>query len=135
MFSKKIINFNFFSKGIKKRGRTIRLPFMMKFTEIAKERSSKLRGCNMSFWREDFIKINGFNEDYVLPAIGEDIDLTWRFEGMGYHLYSLRNFAVQYHLYHKENWSDQSVNEAIMKENQRLKRYVTLNGLKKLEEN
>ena len=28
-------------------------------------------------------------KDYVLPAIGEDSDLTWRFEGMGYHLYSL----------------------------------------------
>ena len=91
--------------------------------------------CNFSCYKSALEKINGFNEDYVLPAIGEDIDLTWRFEGMGYHLYSLRNFAVQYHLYHKENWSDQSINEAIMKENQRLKRYVTLNGLKKLEEN
>ena len=96
---------------------------------------SQIKGCNFSCYKSALEKINGFNEDYVLPAIGEDIDLTWRFEGMGYHLYSLRNFAVQYHLYHKENWSDQSVNEAIMKENQRLKRYVTLNGLKKLEEN
>ena len=60
----------------------------------------------------------GLNGDYVLPTIGEDIDLTWRFEGMGYHLYSLRNFAVQYHLYHKENWSDKVWTEAIMKENQ-----------------
>ncbi len=96
---------------------------------------SQIKGCNFSCYKSALEKINGFNEDYVLPAIGEDIDLTWRFEGMGYHLYSLRNFAVQYHLYHKENWSDQSVNEAIMKENQRLKKYVTLNGLKKLEEN
>ena len=48
----------------------------------------------------------GLIEDYVLPTIGEDIDLTWRFEGMGYHLYSLRNFAVQYHFITKENWSE-----------------------------
>lgn len=93
---------------------------------------SQLKGCNFSCYKSALEKINGFNEDYVLPAIGEDIDLTWRFEGMGYQLFSVRNFAVQYHLHHKENWTDQSVNVAIMKENQKLKRYVTLNGIKKL---
>lgn len=104
------------------------------FSFIANIRKmSQLKGCNFSCYKSALEKINGFNEDYVLPAIGEDIDLTWRFEGMGYHLFSLRNYAVQYHLHHKENWTDQSVNVAIMKENQKLKRYVTLNGIKKIE--
>ncbi len=93
---------------------------------------TNIKGCNFSCYKQALIDINGFNEDYKLPAIGEDIDLTWRFEGLGYKLFSVRNFAVQYHLYHKENWSDQSVNEKIMKENQAKKQYVTLNGLKKL---
>src|SRR5688572_27266506 len=70
----------------------------------------QLKGCNMSFYREDIEAINGFDEDYVLPAIGEDIDLTWRFKGLGYSLFSLRNLAVQYHLHHPENWTDQSLN-------------------------
>lgn len=95
---------------------------------------SQIKGCNFSCYKSALERINGFNEDYVLPAIGEDIDLTWRFKGLGYHLYSLRNFAVQYHLYHKENWSDQSINEAIMEENKKHKRFVTVNGLKKIQQ-
>lgn len=92
----------------------------------------QLKGCNMSFYREDIEAINGFDEDYQLPAIGEDIDLTWRFRGLGYELFSLRNLAVQYHLYHKENWSDQSVNLQLMEEKMGLRQYVCRNGLKKI---
>lgn len=93
----------------------------------------QLKGCNMSFYREAIVEINGFDEDYQLPAIGEDIDLTWRFQGLGYELFSVRNLAVQYHLYHKEGWSDQSENQAMMerKKNERL--FVCENGLKKSE--
>jgi cellulose synthase/poly-beta-1,6-N-acetylglucosamine synthase-like glycosyltransferase len=95
-------------------------------------RMHQLKGCNMSFYREDIEAINGFDEDYVLPAIGEDIDLTWRFHGLGYKLFSLRNLAVQYHLYHKENWTDQSRNLQLMQTKMGLRQYVCPNGLKKL---
>ncbi|HEY8935310.1 MAG TPA: glycosyltransferase, partial [Cyclobacteriaceae bacterium] len=89
----------------------------------------QLKGCNMSFYRETLEKINGFDEDYILPAIGEDIDLTWRLEGLGYKLFSVRNLAVQYHLHHKENWTDQSVNENIMAEKKAMHKFVCDNGL------
>ena len=92
----------------------------------------QLKGCNMSFYREDIEAINGFDEDYQLPAIGEDIDLTWRFKGLGYPLVSLRNLAVQYHLHHRENWTDQSVNFQLMEKKMGLKEYVCRNGLKKI---
>lgn len=91
----------------------------------------QLKGCNMSFHREDIEAINGFDEDYQLPAIGEDIDLTWRFKGLGYELFSLRNLAVQYHLHHKENWTDQSVNLQLMEQKMGLMQYICRNGLKK----
>jgi GT2 family glycosyltransferase len=91
----------------------------------------QLKGCNMSFFRDAIEKINGFDEDYVLPAIGEDIDLTWRFLGLGYTLFSVRNLAVQYHLYHKENWSDQIENQRIMDEKKALQKFVCSNGLAK----
>lgn len=91
----------------------------------------QLKGCNMSFSKEAAFAINGFDEDYVLPAIGEDIDLTWRFEAAGYKIKSVRNLAVQYHLYHKENWTDQSENIAIMKQKQLLNQFVCVNGIKK----
>ncbi len=92
---------------------------------------NQLKGCNMSFYREAIEKINGFDEDYILPAIGEDIDLTWRFKGSGYTLVSARNLAVQYHLYHKENWTDQSVNVALMEKKSRAKKIICENGLVK----
>jgi GT2 family glycosyltransferase len=74
----------------------------------------QLKGCNMSFSKKALYDINGFDEDYIRPAIGEDIDLVWRFEGLGYRLKSLRNLAVQYHLFHKENWVNQDENVSMM---------------------
>lgn len=96
-------------------------------------RMSQLKGCNMSFHRETIARINGFDEDYKLPAIGEDIDLTWRFRGLNIPLFSLRNLAVQYHLYHKENWTDQSENQKLMEQKKALQKFVCENGLKKMK--
>lgn len=93
-----------------------------------------LKGCNMSFHRRAIEAINGFDEDYRKPAVGEDADLLWRFLGLGYRLKSVRNLAVQYHLYHKESWTDQEENLQLMRKNQAEKRYVCLNGLRKLND-
>jgi GT2 family glycosyltransferase len=98
----------------------------------AMRRMNQLKGCNMSFHRASIEKINGFDEDYTLPAIGEDIDLTWRFRRAGFNLFSARNRAVQYHLYHKENWVDQSHNEKMMNEKIARDFYVCRNGLVKI---
>ena len=42
-------------------------------------KNNKLVGSNMSFSKKAIYSINGFDEDYKLPAVGEDYDLTWRF--------------------------------------------------------
>lgn len=89
----------------------------------------QLKGCNMSFSKEAATAINGFDEDYVLPAIGEDIDLTWRFRAAGYRLKSLRNIAVQYHLYHNESWNNQEENITKCKEKQARNEFVCKAGL------
>jgi GT2 family glycosyltransferase len=60
--------------------------------------------------KEALLSINGFDEQYTLPAVGEDYDIEWRLLAKGYRIVSLRNLAIQYHLYHKENWQDQAVN-------------------------
>lgn len=92
----------------------------------------QLKGCNMSFPKSAIYAINGFDEDYSRPAIGEDIDLTWRFAKAGYKLKSVRNVAVQYHLYHKENWSNQEENIRMMLEKQKRNEFICKNGLVKL---
>ena len=91
----------------------------------------RLKGCNMSFFKDDIELINGFDEDYILPAVGEDSDLTWRFNGLGFELFSMRNLAVQYHLHHKENWTDHAKNLEIMRTKKAARRFVCANGLKK----
>lgn len=90
---------------------------------------SHLKGCNMSFSKAAITAINGFDEDYTLPAVGEDADLSWRFKAAGYQHKSLRNLAVQYHLYHTESWTDQSVNLKKMSEKQKRNEFICMNGL------
>jgi len=47
------------------------------------------------------MRINGFDERYEAPSIGEDSDVQYRLELNGIKIKSLNNIAVQYHLYHK----------------------------------
>ncbi len=58
-------------------------------------------GCNFSIHKKDFIAVNGFDERYEAPSIGEDSDVQFRLELKGAEIKSLNNIAVQYHLYHK----------------------------------
>ena len=91
----------------------------------------QLKGCNMSFTKKAIYDINGFDEDYQRPATGEDADLAWRFEGLGYKMKSLRNLAVQYHLYHPESWTDQQKNLQLMHEKKERQEYFCSNGILK----
>lgn len=101
IFNYKIISFNFFSKGIKKRTRTLRLPFYMNFEKNHEKISKKLRGCNMSFWREDFIKINGFNEDLKGWGV-DDSEMIQRLHNINVVGKRLKQVGIAYHIWHKE---------------------------------
>jgi GT2 family glycosyltransferase len=90
-----------------------------------------LTGSNMSFSKQAICSINGFDEDYLLPAVGEDYDLTWRFDAAGFKHVSVRNLAVQYHLSHIENWVNQDENMAICRKKQLENRIICENGLEK----
>ncbi len=60
-----------------------------------------LLGCNFSIHKKDILGINGFDERYEAPSIGEDSDVQYRLELTGVEIKSLNNIAVQYHLYHE----------------------------------
>lgn len=74
-------------------------------SKFLRERLNKkvrgLLGCNFSIHKEDILSINGFDERYEAPSIGEDSDIQYRLELAGTQIRSLNNIAVQYHLYHK----------------------------------
>lgn len=126
LFENKQITFNVFSKGIKKRGRTLRLPLLSKLYKEEDKRSSKLRGCNMSFWREDFIRINGFNESLTGWGI-DDSEMIQRLLNIGIKGKRLKFRGIVYHIYHKEQ--DKSHIEI----NQRIEKETTENKIKFIE--
>lgn len=60
-----------------------------------------MRGCNMAFWKADFISVNGYNED--LQDWGhEDLELVYRLHFAGLKKKSLKMGGIVYHLWHKE---------------------------------
>ena len=78
------------------------------------KRINKLRGCNMAFWKDDIIKVNGYNED--LTSWGhEDGELAYRLHFAGIKKKFLKNGGICFHLYHKESSKENEAthNEAI----------------------
>ena len=105
LFKHERIKFNIFSKGLKKRGRALYFPLLSKFYGESETFSRKNRGCNMSFFREDFIAVNGYNENF--EGWGrEDSELARRFHNYGLKNRRLKNIAIIYHIYHFEKPKD-----------------------------
>jgi cellulose synthase/poly-beta-1,6-N-acetylglucosamine synthase-like glycosyltransferase len=57
-------------------------------------------GSNFSIAKEHLWAINGFDELYDGPGCGEDSDLQYRLSLIGIRGKSLRNLAIQYHVFH-----------------------------------
>ncbi len=98
----KTIRFTFFSKEIKNKTRSIHLDFVSKLYQPHNGISDKFRGCNVSFWKSDFIAINGYNEDY--EGWGrEDSDLVIRMGNTCVKAKRLRYAGIVFHIHHKIN--------------------------------
>lgn len=105
VFANKKIKFNLFSNEIKNKTRSLHIPFLSKLYKPHEGLSKKFRGCNVSFWREDFLAINGYNEDY--EGWGrEDSDLVIRMGNKGIKAKRLRYSAIIYHIHHQSNSKD-----------------------------
>lgn len=73
------------------------------------------KGCNMAFWLEDILAVNGYDESFVGWG-REDSDLIVRLISKGCFLRRLKMSGVQYHIFHKENdRSNESTNDLLMK--------------------
>lgn len=91
-----------------------------------------LLGSNFSIYKDALIKVNGFDENYIGPGIGEDTDIEHRLRNAGYKIKSVRNLAIQYHIYHpktKEEYTNlKYFNEEVKPRND----FMCKNGLTKL---
>jgi glycosyltransferase involved in cell wall biosynthesis len=84
---------NYVEKGFYFENRFLRRTFNKKYRGLL--------GCNFSVHKKDLLAINGFDERYEAPSIGEDSDVEFRLGLQGVKVKSLNHIAVQYHLYHK----------------------------------
>ena len=82
---------------------SIRIKPLQKYCSLRYgQRIDKLRGCNMAFWKDDIIKVNGYDEN--LTSWGhEDGELAYRLHFAGVKKKFLKFGGVCYHLYHKES--------------------------------
>lgn len=100
VFQNEKISFNFFSKEIKNRTRTLHIPILAKLYKPHSGVSNKVRGCNYSFWKKDFFDVNGYSEDFEGWGL-DDSDLVIRLNNKGVKGRRLRYIGVVFHIYHK----------------------------------
>lgn len=102
------------------------------YTFLGKYRKARgILGCNFSCSKQAMYDINGFDEDYENPALGEDSDIDWRFQARGYGLKSVRNLAIVYHLDHKA--LEHNKNKELFAKKVALGQSRCLHGLENLE--
>lgn len=103
---KKNIDFNVFSEGVNNRFNAIHFPFYNTFSKPEnspmEKMTTRIRGCNMSFWKQDLLEVNGYDEDFVGWG-REDSDIVIRLIKKGCFRKKIKLAAIQYHIYHKEN--------------------------------
>lgn len=98
-----------FTSGIEaKRANALRMVAVADYLapRYRKNRENVL-GCNMSFFRDDFIAVNGYDENFEGWG-GEDLDLSFRFKNLGLGKRYLKFCALSYHLWHREAPMDKS---------------------------
>jgi GT2 family glycosyltransferase len=99
----------FFSRGIERRRHTLRLPLLARCATRPGVRQRGIKSCNMAFWRDDLLRINGFNE----AMIGwgrEDSELATRAFHVGLVRRDVRFSALATHIFHPTRKHDQRDN-------------------------
>lgn len=92
--------FNAFTKGMVTRFNAIRLPHLSFLFKTNPYSSHNVKGCNMAFWKEDYVRINGYFNGF--EGWGwEDYEFAERLINSGIKKKKLKFAAIGYHLYHK----------------------------------
>lgn len=104
-----------FTKGIEsKRLNSLHMPIVADYLAPRyRKNKNNVLGCNMSFFRKDFIAINGYDEEFEGWG-GEDLDMSFRFRNLGLGKRYLKFCALTYHLWHNEAPTDKSAENHAM---------------------
>jgi len=105
--------------------------FILSIIQKYSRKDSHIVGCHWSCYKNDLVKINGYDEDFHLPTTGEDSDIERRLRHFGIKMKSCRNAAIIVHLFHKKifNPDISQKMEALMETKKTI--FVCKNGLEK----
>lgn len=106
------------------------------FKLFSPKKSRGLLGCNWGINKKHLLDVNGFDETYVTPCVGEDVDIEWRLKQIGVSFLSIRNHAVIYHLYHPEHYNGNAYKEniKILEKTQQTNQFFCINGIIKTKQ-
>ncbi len=71
-------------------------------SRLNRKNNKGILGSNFSIHKADILALNGFDERYLLPAVGEDTDINHRAVFAGLKVKTLKHLALQYHKHHKK---------------------------------
>ncbi len=89
-----------------------------------------IQGCNLSYWKADAIKVNGYDEE--MNSWGpDDKEFAARLKHNGVSLYRLKTLAFAYHLYHppRKNRDSYSVIKNRLEETLKNKKIFCVQGI------
>lgn len=94
-----------FSLDVRNRVNGIHAPWLSPLVRGDRGPINRTRGCNVSYWRDDIVRVNGYNED--MEGWGrEDTELVARLMNSGVRRRNLKFAAVSYHLHHRASPTD-----------------------------
>ena len=115
--TEKSAKINIFKNSIQNKTSAIRMPLLWKIFETNYKNKGderyEIHGCNMAYWKQDALEVNGYNEDF-LGWGPEDKEFVARLLNSGKEKRFLKLGGIAFHLYHIEN------TKPLLKENERL---------------
>lgn len=127
------INLDMLSDAIKGKATRLEEGIFIKnelIRRIKNRKKASILGSNFSIEKKYLEMINGFNEDYIGPGLGEDTDIQFRLRLQNINFKSVKNYAILYHLYHSKT-VESTENQKILAETMKRNVPTCVNGLTK----
>lgn len=120
-------------RGLRNRKNTFRSSVLKRLFARPRKFQTSLRGCNLSMFKNDFLKVDGFDETFDESWGREDSDICYRMFHCGIRIRTLWFSALQYHLQHEviKNWERERLDSQIQ-QNLKEKREKALKGFSQL---
>lgn len=115
----------FLSGSISNSHHLLRIPLL---PSIKNTKLKGIKGCNMGFWRDDLIAVNGFNEQFTSWG-REDTELAVRLYRYGLKRKEHPFMAICFHLWHPSYPKDTEINDRILEETIKGEEYLCKDGI------